>query len=106
MLARIKVAVNAGNTTQRTLSFAKRNVWLHVEFEEEYVAVLDDVLFAFGAQQALFFYGLLAAVEEEVAGGVGVGLDEAAFEVGVDDAGGSRSFRSAFDGPGADFLHS
>ena len=77
-----------------------------VEFEEEDVAIPDDVLFAFRAEEALFFYGLLAAVEEEVAGGVGVGFDEAALEVGVDDARGSRSFGAAFDGPGADFLDS
>ena len=81
-------------------------VVLHVELEEEDVAVLDDVLFAFGAQQALFFDGLFAAVDEEVVGGVAVGFDEAAFEVGVDDARGSGSFGAALDGPGADFLDS
>ena len=78
---------------------------LDVEFEEEDVAVFDDVLFAFGAEEAVFFDGLLAAVFEEVVGGVAVGLDEALFEVGVDDAGGSGGFGAALDGPGADLLH-
>ena len=68
---------------------------LDVEFEEEDVAVFDDVLFAFGAEEAGFFDGLLAAVFEEVGGGVAVGLDEAFFEVGVDDAGGSGGFGAA-----------
>jgi len=47
---------------------------------------------------------LLAAVDKEVVGGVAVGLDEAALEVGVDDTGGSGGLGAAFDGPGADFL--
>ena len=78
---------------------------LDVEFEEEDVAVFYYVIFAFGTEEAFFFYGLFAAVFEEVVGGVAVGFDEAALEVGVDDAGGSRGFGAAFDGPGADFLH-
>ena len=78
---------------------------LDVEFEEEDVAVFDDVLFAFGAEEAFFFDGLLAAVFEEVVGGVAVGFDEAFFEVGVDDAGGAGGFGAAADGPGADLLH-
>src|SRR6266566_4589960 len=79
--------------------------WLDVEFEEEDVAVFDDVLFAFGAEETGFFDGLFAAVLEEVGGGVAVGLDEAFFEVGVDDAGGSGGFGAATNGPGADLLH-
>ena len=35
---------------------------------------------------------------------VGVGFDEALFEVGVDDACGSGGFGAAADGPGADLL--
>ena len=82
-----------------------RKAGLDVEFEEEDVAVFDDVLFAFGAEEAFFFYGLLAAVFEEVVGGVAVGFDEALFEVGVDDACGAGGFGTAADGPGADLLH-
>src|SRR5271170_7652773 len=78
---------------------------LDVEFEEEDVAVFDDVLFAFGAEEALFLDGLLAAVGEEVVGGVAVGFDESLFEVGVDDACGAGGLGAAADGPGADLLH-
>src|SRR5260370_3060281 len=81
-------------------------IFLYIEFEEEDVAVLDDVLLAFGAEQALLFYRLLAAVGEEVVRGVAVGFDEALFEVGVDDSGGSWVFGAADDGPCADLLHS
>ena len=80
-------------------------VRLDVELEEEDVAVFDYVFFAFGTEQSLFFDCLLAAVGEEIIRGVAVGLDEAALEVGVDDAGGSGGFGAAFDGPGADLLH-
>jgi len=48
---------------------------------------------------------LFAAVGEEVVGGVAVGLDESLFEVGVDDASGSRGLGAATDGPSADLLH-
>jgi len=78
---------------------------LDVEFEEEDVAILDYIFFAFGAEEACFFNGLLAAVLEEVVGGVAVGLDEAALEVRVDDSGGSGGFGAALDGPCANFLH-
>src|SRR5271170_3579680 len=79
--------------------------YLNVELEEEDVAVFDDVLFAFGAEEASFFDGLFATVFEEVGGGVAVGFDEALFEVGVDDARGSGGFGAAADGPGADLLY-
>jgi hypothetical protein len=78
---------------------------LDVELEEENVAVFDDVLFAFGAEEAFFFDGLFAAESEEVAGGVAVGFDEAALEVGVDDACCAGGLGAALDGPGTDFLH-
>ena len=48
---------------------------------------------------------MLAAVFEEVGGGVAVGFDEAFFEVGVDDSGGSGGLGAAADGPGADLLY-
>jgi hypothetical protein len=87
------------------LKMGHRYSELDVELEEKDVAVFDHVFFAFGAEQAFFFDGLLAAVGEEVVGGIAVGLDEAALEVGVDDAGGSGGLGAAFDGPGADLLH-
>jgi hypothetical protein len=76
-----------------------------VELEEEDVAILHYIFFAFGAEEASFFDGLLAAVLEEVVGGVAISLDEAALEVGVDDSSSSRGFSTALDGPGADLLH-
>ncbi len=78
---------------------------LDIEFEEEDVAIFDDVLFAFGAEEALFFDGLLAAVDEEVVGGVAVGFDETFFEVGVNDACRAGGLGAAADGPGADLLY-
>jgi hypothetical protein len=78
---------------------------LDVEFEEEDVAILDYIFFAFGTEKACFFNSLLAAVLEEVVGGVAISLDEAALEVGVDDSSSSRGFSAALDGPGADLLH-
>lgn len=78
---------------------------LDVEFEEEDVAVFYDVFLAFGFEEAFFFYGLFAAVLEEVFAVVSVGFDEAFFEVGVDDSGGTGGLGSADDGPGADFLY-
>src|ERR1700688_3453677 len=106
MQARVAVGVMEGaRVRSRTANCWWRVHWLDVEFEEEDVAVFDYVFFAFGAEETGFFYGLLAAVLEEVGGGVAVGLDESFFEVGVDDAGGSGGFGAAFDGPGADLLH-
>src|ERR1700733_12964854 len=76
-----------------------------VELEEEDVAILHYIFFAFGAEEASFFDGLLVAVLEEVVGGVAVGFDEATLEVGVDDACGSGGLRATFDGPGANLLY-
>ena len=71
---------------------------LDVEFEEEDIAVFDDVFFAFGAEEAFFFYGLLAAVFEEVVAGIAVGFDEALFEVGVDYTCGAGGFGAGTGG--------
>ena len=61
-----------------------------IEQEVQHVAVLDDVVLAFGAHLAGFLGALFALVLDEVVEGDGLGADEAAFEVGVDDAGGLR----------------
>ena len=47
---------------------------------------------------------LLAAEADEVVIGDGLGADEAALEIGVDDAGRLRRLGAARDGPGAHFL--
>jgi len=39
----------------------KARATLHVEFEEQNISVFDDVLFAFGLEEAGFFDGLFAA---------------------------------------------
>ena len=54
----------------------------------EDVAVLDDVFFAFLAHLAGVLARLLAAQFDEALIGDGFGADEAAFEIGVDGAGG------------------
>ena len=74
---------------------------LDVEAEVDDVAVGDDVLLAFEAQQAL-----VAAVGErleleEVLAGDDFGADEAALDVGVDGAGGLLGVGAAADRPGA-----
>src|SRR3546814_2574797 len=76
----------------------------HVEAEVEDVAVLDDVLLALRPHLAGFLGAVLAAAADEVLVGDGLGADEAALEVGVDDAGGLRRLAVAPDGPGARFL--
>ena len=64
------------------------------------VAVLNDVLLAFLAQLARFATALLAAERHVILVACGLGLDEAAFEIRVDDAGGLRCFRPEGDSPG------
>jgi hypothetical protein len=58
-----------------------------VEQEVQHVAILDHVFLAFGAHLAGFLGAGFALVLDEVVKGDGLGADEAAFEVGVDDGG-------------------
>ena len=76
-----------------------------VEQEIQHVAVLDDVFLAFDAHLAGFLGAGFALAGDEVVVGDGLGADEAALEVGVDDAGRLRRGVAAVDGPGAHFLH-
>src|SRR3546814_5920772 len=64
----------------------------------------DDVVRAPGAQLAGLLGARLAAAADEVVVGDGLGADEAALEVGVDDAGGLRRPAVALHGPGARLL--
>src|SRR3546814_3583398 len=64
----------------------------------------DDVVRAPGAQLAGLLGAGLAAAADEVVVGDGLGADEAALEVGVDDAGGLRRPAVALHGPGARLL--
>ena len=75
--------------------------FLHVEAEVDHVAVLDDVLLALAAQQALFLRRRDAAAADHVVEIDRFGADEAALDVGVDLARGLRSLGAVLDGPGA-----
>ena len=82
-------------------------VWprrLGVELEQHDVAVLHDVVFAFVARLAGLLGGNFATERDEVVIGDRLCADEAALEVGVDNAGRLRCPRAAFDRPGARFL--
>ena len=57
-----------------------------VEAEVADVAVLDDVVAALQAHPALLLCPLLAAEPDEIVVGDDLGADEAALEIGVDDA--------------------
>src|SRR5690606_18531593 len=51
-----------------------------------------------------FLGGDFAAERDEIVVGDGLGADETAFEIGVDDAGGLRGLGAHRNGPGAGFL--
>src|SRR5215831_19567583 len=72
-----------------------------VELEVDDVAVADDVVLAFEGQLGVGAAGGLGAELDEVLPPDDLGLDEAALEVGVDDARGLRGLGAALDGPGA-----
>src|SRR5205085_3770695 len=89
---------------ERRATWAKAARRLDVEQEVQHVAVLDDVLLAFGAHSAGLPGALLAPERDEVVERDRLGADEAALEVGVDDAGGLRRRVADVDRPGAHFL--
>src|SRR5450631_2953004 len=89
-----KLAFHPGNTQDTTHGS-------DVELEVNDVAVFDDVLLAFELQLGVGAAGALGAVLDEVFPPDHFGLDEAALEVGVDDARGLRGLGAALDGPGA-----
>ena len=72
-----------------------------VEAEQHHVAVLDDIVLAFGAQLAGVAGARFAAELDEVVVGDGLGADEAALEVGVDLARRLGRPRAPVHGPGA-----
>src|SRR5438552_18825286 len=73
----------------------------HVEAEMRGVAVAHDVVLALDVQLGGGAAGGLGAELDEVLPPDDLGLDEAALEVGVDDAGGLRGPGAALDRPGA-----
>src|SRR5690606_6362559 len=74
---------------------------LDVELEQDHVTVGDDVLLALLTSEALVAGRSPAADADEVLPADGLGADEAAFAVGVDDPGGLRGGVAGVDGPGA-----
>ena len=79
---------------------------LCVELEQQNVAVLNDIFLAFVARLAGFLGRHFAAERHEIIVGDGLGADEAALEIGVDDAGCLRRLGALVDGPGARLLRS
>src|SRR6185436_12860349 len=77
---------------------------LDVEAEVDHVAVAHDVLLALQAQLARFLRALLAAVRDEIIVRRHLRADEAALEVGMDDARRLRRGGAARDGPRAYLL--
>src|SRR5438045_2588594 len=75
-----------------------------VEAEVDHIAVAHDIVLALEAQLARLLGALLAAVRDEVVVRRDLGADEAALEVGMDDARSLRRGRPGADGPGAHFL--
>merc|ERR1719478_45208 len=70
-----------------------------VESEEHDVALLHDVVLALGARLALRLGLLLGAARDEVLVADGLGANETALKVRVDDAGGLRRQEALLDRP-------
>jgi len=77
---------------------------LSVKLEQHHIAVLDDIFLAFIAGLAGFLGRDFAAKRDEIVIGDGLGADEAALEIGMDDAGRLRGLVALVDGPGTAFL--
>ena len=75
-----------------------------VKEEVHHVAVLDDMLFSFGAEPASALELHLALMLFEVLDPVGLGEDEAPLEVAVDHPRDLRRATTGRDRPGADLL--
>src|SRR6266487_2695086 len=74
---------------------------LEVEPEEDHVAVLNDVILAFLADQALLLRRGHGTRGDQIGVGDRLRLDEASLEVGVDDPGGGGGGIAGMDRPGA-----
>src|SRR5687767_6924801 len=92
-----------GRAARRREGAARPAYGSHVEAEEQDVAVLDHVLLALGAHQPLLAGGLHRAGLHEVVPRHRLRADEAALEVGVDDARRLRRLRADRDLPRAHF---
>src|SRR5438874_5927474 len=81
-----------------------QNGLLHVELEQDHVAVLDDVFPSFHSVQSFLTGGGNGTAPDQVVVGNGLGLDKAAFKIAVNRAGGSWRGVTRVNRPGADFL--
>ena len=79
---------------------------LHVEPEVHYVAVLNHIFLAFHPEASGLAHGCFAAELHIIVVFDDLGADEAFFEVGVDDAGASRSLAAADKSPGTHLVGS
>src|SRR5674476_1541388 len=77
---------------------------LHVELEQQHVAVFDDVFLAFHPVEAFFARGGDGTAFHQIFVGHGFGLDETAFEIGVNHAGGFWRSVANVNGPGTHFF--
>ena len=78
----------------------------HIEQEVHHVAVFDDILFTFGAEDSGGAAGGFGLVLDVIVEADDFGTDETALEVRVDDARGLRSLPAVLNGPRAHFLFS
>ena len=76
-------------------------VILYIKLEFDDVAVLHNISFALGAEEAGFFDGFLRAEASEVVVFADVGGDKASLKIGVDGAGGFGGSGTFVNSPGA-----
>lgn len=84
-----------------------RGIWtdlLDIKLEFDDVAVLHDVGFAFGTEEAGLFYGEFGTEAFQVVIFADIGGDETSLKICMNGAGGFWSSRAFFDGPGAAFF--
>src|SRR5689334_8593545 len=98
----VRAAPSAATISSRKARRA--NPGSSVELEQHDVAVLDDVFLAFVARLAGLLGGDLAAERDEIVISDRLRADEAALEVGVDDARRLRGLVALVHGPGARLL--
>src|SRR3954447_7039953 len=92
------------SVTDRRIRAMTNGPVLHVEAEQQHVAVPDDVGLALDPHLTSLLGALLAAAGDVVVIGDGLAGDEAALEVLVDHGGGLGRAGALGDGPGVGFL--
>ena len=77
------------------------NVYLYIEAEEDNIAVLHEILFAFQPDLAMLTQGSFGMVFHEVFIAVNLSPDESALKVCVDNAGALGSLHAFAECPGS-----